>query len=191
MTNRRQFLAGTAAILALPSPAFAADYAIDWQGGTVDPAVAARLARQIAIVKALPIRPDILAFFARQPIRVLTGPGEGSHVNTDPVVYFTRDAFPDDNPVLLHEMIHRWHFGTLADTPRVQPLRKLFDAERAHPHWPRRAYMYENISEFLAMTASVVLYGRAARPPYTRAQVANRTPDLYRWIVDTFGLRLS
>ena len=47
--------------------------------------------------------------------------------------------------------------------------------------------MYENPGEFFAMCASVVLWGRAARPPSTRAQVREKLPEVYDWIVREFG----
>lgn len=168
-------------------PAQAADYAIDWQGEPPDPAVAARVARQVDMVRALPIRPAILAFFAAEVIRINRRPGEGSRAAGR--VYLTRDPFPDDNPVLLHELIHRWHFDRLANTPRVPPLRDAFAAERAAPHWPAGAYLYRDIGEYLAMCASVVIHGRAARPPYTRDLVRDRLPATYAFIVDEFGVR--
>ena len=50
--------------------------------------------------------------------------------------------------------------------------------------------MLANPFEFFAMTASTALHGRAARPPFTRANVAAKAPELYAWIVGEFGLEV-
>ena len=185
---RRQFLIGATAVAAFPRAALAADYSIDWQGEPVDPAVLARIERQIAMVRAVPVRADIKAFWAAETIHINRKPGEGSRAADQ--VFLTRDPFPDDNPVLLHELIHSWHFAKLANTPRVQPLRDAFAAEKAQPHWPARAYMYTDISEYLAMCASVVIHGHAARPPYTREDVRAKLPATYAFIIQEFGVTL-
>lgn len=186
--DRRGWVLGAGAALMLPTAARASDFAIDWQNGTPDPDVARRIGRQIAMVRAAPVRADVLAFWAAQTIYVTEADDESSHAGQR--VFLTRKPFPDDNPVLLHELIHRWHFARLANTPRVQPLLAAFAQERADPHWPPQAYMYRNISEYLAMCASVVIHGRAARPPYTRALVRERLPATYAFIVSEFGVRL-
>lgn len=187
-STRRQLLIGAAA-LALAGPAAAdvsTDWAIDWQGLPPDPTVLARIERQIAMVRASPVRADILTFWAAQVIHISKVSGEGSRAGEQ--VLMTRDPFPDDNPVLLHELIHRWHFAKLANTPRVQPLRDAFAAEKAAPHWAAQAYLYKNISEYLAMCASVVIHGRAARPPFTRDQTRTKLPATYAFIVTEFGV---
>lgn len=188
MTPTRRYLLLGAAALLVPAPAFAADYAIDWQGLPPDPAVQARIERQIAMVQASPVRPDVLAFWAAQTIHISKVSGEGSRAGEQ--VLMTRDPFPDDNPVLLHELIHRWHFAKLANTPRVQALRDAFAAEKANPHFPANAYLYKNIAEYLAMCASVVIHGRAARPPFTRDQVRDKLPATWAFIVQEFGVRV-
>lgn len=187
--SRRRFLAAAVATATalLPLPARATEFTIDWQGAAPDPAVRARLHRHIAMVRASPVRADVLAFWAAEVIHVQTRPGEPSRAGGR--LFITRDPFPDDDPVLLHELIHRWHFARLARTPRVQPLRDAFAAERAAPHWPDGAYMYRNIGEYLAMCASVAIHGGAARPPFTRDQVRAKLPATWDFIVTEFGLR--
>lgn len=185
-STRRLLLVGAAGFALTAASAAPADYAVDWQGAPPDPVVQARIERQVAMVRATAVRTDIKAFWAAEVIHINGKPGEPSRAGSG--VFITRDDFADDNPVLLHELIHRWHSDKLADTPRVQPLRDAFAAERAVPHWPARSYMYTNISEYLAMCASVVIHGRAARPPFTRALVREQLPATYAFIVKEFGL---
>lgn len=186
--TRRAVALGLAALAAAPAPAQAAGFAIDWQGGPQTPAVAASLASQIALVRALRIKPDIAAFFAAQTITVDLG--DDTHTRAGPRgVFFERRPMPPDNPVLLHELLHRYQLLRLPqgrDNPTVQGF---FASVRDAGQFPAQAYMFKNPFEFFAMTASVVLHGRAARPPSTRENVAAKAPALYRWIVDEFGLR--
>lgn len=189
-TDRRAVLTGLAAALTAP-PAWARDdeYAIDWQGEPVDPRLADILARQIAAIRALPIKPSALAFFARQPILIARRTGIGSRVIPRGAL-ITRDPFPVDNPVLLHELLHRYHTQMLPEGRRNPDLLRFFADAKAKKDWPQQAYLYTDVGEFFAMTASVVLSGKAARPPYARAEVERRMPALYRWIVTEFALRI-
>ena len=191
MFSRRALIATAAATALLPRLARAADagFAIDWQGGPQTPAVLASLQAQIALVRALPIAPDVAAFFAAQPITVDLA--EGTATRAGPRgIFFERRALPPDNPVLLHELIHRFHLLRLPQGFANAQVIAFYEAAKAGGRYPANAYMLTNPHEFLAMTASVVLHGRAARPPFVRANVAEKSPDLYRWIVETFGLRL-
>ncbi|MDB5704272.1 MAG: hypothetical protein JWN66_1388 [Sphingomonas bacterium] len=189
--SRREVLAAGACTLLLPIPAFAQTtrFAIDWQGGPENPDIAAALAAQIALIEALPIDPAIIAFFAGQRIAVDVLPGSMSRIAPDGV-HFERRAVPPDNPVLLHELLHRYHLLRLASGYANETVRTFYREARASGLYPPAAYMLVNPIEFFAMTASVVLYGRLARPPFLRATVAEKSPELYRWIVGEFGLRL-
>lgn len=172
----------------MPARAQTPAFLIDWGEGTVDPAVQLRIERQITMVRGVRVRPDVLAFWAAETIHIQPRPGMPSRAMDR--VLITRDIFPDDNPVLLHELIHRWHRDRLANTSRVRPLREAFAAERAAPQWPASAYMYTNITEYLAMCGSVAIHGRAARPPLTRENVQSRLPDTWAFIVAEFGLQV-
>lgn len=190
LPDRRAVLAGGLAFAALAGmPARAEDtgFAIDWQGGPETPEVAESLAHQIALVRALRIRPEIAAFFASQPIMV--DRAEGTATRAGPRgIFFERSAVPADNPVLLHELLHRYHLLRLPHGFANTAVLAFFAAVRDAGQFPARAYMFRNPEEFFAMTASVALHGRAARPPFTRETLAQKAPDLYAWIVREFGL---
>lgn len=191
MIDRRTvLLAGVVVASLAPVGAYAATegFRIDWQGGPQTPAVARSLAAQIALVKALPIDPAVAAFFADQVVTVDLA--EGTHTRAGPRgVFFERRAMPPGNPVLLHELIHRYQLLRMPGGRDNPDVRRFYEQARASGLYPADAYMLSNPFEFFAMTASVVLNGRAARPPFTRANVAAKSPDLYRFIVATFGLR--
>lgn len=96
---------------------------------------------------------------------------------------------PAANPVLLHELIHAWHSSQSAEAQRVV-IRQAYAAAQSSRRFRPDGYMLSNPREFLAMTASVVLWGRAAREPFTRDRVKATMPEFYAWLVDTFGLQL-
>lgn len=177
-------------LAALPfAPTRAEDFVIDWQGGPETPAVARSLVDQIALVRALKIKPAIAAFFAAQPIAV--DRAEGTATRAGPRgIFFERRPVPADNPVLLHELLHRYHLLRLPGGRANPTVIGFYDRARASGQFPANAYMFTNPFEFFAMTASTVLHGRAARPPFVRANVAARAPALYGFIVAEFGLRI-
>ena len=51
--------------------------------------------------------------------------------------------------------------------------------------------MMTDVAEFFTMTASVVLWGKAARLPFSRDRVRADMLDYYDWLVSTFGLKLT
>lgn len=188
--SRREMLAG-AVLLGLPVQAWAAeDFAIDWQGGEQTPGIAASLAAQIALVKALQVSEEARDFFAAQVITVDREPGTKTRAGPRGV-FFARVVQPVENPVLLHELIHRWQLLKMPGGQQNPDVQRFYREAVASGRWPAQAYMLSNAFEFFAMTASVVLHGEAARPPFRRENVRAKAPELYAFIVKTFGLRAS
>ena len=188
--SRRAVLTGAAA-LTLPLPARAHEgFAIDWQGEAQTPEVAASLEAQIALVERLKISDTAMAFFRSQTITV-DKPGDQRRTRAGPRgIFFERRAVPEDNPVLLHELLHRYHLERLPGGRGNSDVRRLYETARDSGAYPPRAYMLSNAFEFFAMMASVVLHGRAARPPFDRETVRRKSRDAYAFIVREFGFRL-
>jgi hypothetical protein len=185
--SRRVLIAGIAA-LGLPARAWAqSGFTIDWQGGEQTPAVAASLAAQIALVERLNISDVAMAYFRSQVITV--DREMGTKTRAGPLgIFFERRPMPADNPVLLHELIHRWQLERMGGKANPDILRFYKDA-KASGAWPPDSYMLSNPFEFFAMIASTVLHGCTARPPYRRENVREKAPELYRFIVREFGFR--
>ena len=196
-TGRRALLA-----LAIAGAPIAAAQAADepvfvWNGMTVDErrvpvdrraALAPSLRAQIDLVRSVPIRPEIADFFRRTPLRIDPDLHEPGHFDVTGL-RLSDKSVPADNPVLLHELLHAWlSRSTAAERQRIHVA---FDAARTSGRYPADAYMLSTQAEFFAMTASVVLWGRAARAPFTRGRVQADMPDYFRWLVDTFGLILD
>ncbi len=188
--SRRDVLAASAALPLFPAIARSQHqgFAIDWQNGEQTADVVRSLDAQVAIVKRLQIRPEIAAFFAAQPITVDLQTGTHTRAGMNGV-FFERRPVPADNPVLLHELLHRYHALRLQGGRANTDVLRFFEQVRASGRYPVRAYMFTNPVEFFAMCASVVLHGRAARPPATRASVKANAPDLFGWILEEFGLQ--
>lgn len=148
------------------------------------------LEEQIAMVSRLAIKPHIATFFRAQPITLSRQVREPGVSGPEGVVLAVPDA-TFRGPVLLHELLHLYHARQLADGMNNSVVRNAFVRAHEAALWPDDTYMMSNAGEFFAMTASAVLHGRLLRPPGTRANVAARMPDYYRWIISEFGLELK
>ena len=189
--DRRTMLAGTIAVAFLPRSAIAQgapEFAIDWQGGEQTPDLLASLQAQIALVKSLRVKPEVAAFFAAQVITVDLVPNTRTRAGPRGVFFQRSPLPPPDHPVLLHELLHRYHLLQLPDGFRNATILDFYTKAKAAGDWPPQAYLYTNVQEFFAMVASVTLCGHAARPPYKRSEVKSKLPEMYRWIVAEFGL---
>lgn len=185
----RMALLGTIAAFGLTAPASAAP-TIDYHGfhldiaavdGRPDEAALVDGARaQIDIVESVGLTPPTLAFLRGFPIHVSAGPG-GGHFGRDGVA-INLTPRPDDRPILLHEEMHAFQSGRLPGGIDNPAMRRFFARAHTPGLWPAGSYMLKNEAEFFAMTTSVALYGHAARPPFTRAALAEKQPDYLAWI---------
>ena len=196
--QRRGLLAGAGSIL-LAGPAQAAEFRYrDWRFdcervGELKPALVDSVKAQVDIVESLNIKPQIKEFFRGVPclfdLKTTGGPGAYSF-DRDRMI-LSLEPQPKDNPVFLHELLHAYHDQRLPGGRQNAKLRSLYEAAKAKGDFPPQAYMLTNPGEYFAMCASVVLWGQAARPPRTRANVRQRLPETYAWIVEEFGLQLA
>lgn len=162
-------------------------HVIDWQGTMGSPEIVNSIEQQTDLVEAARVSPEVMAFFRAQRILINEDADEGSRAGMR--TFLARRVHPADNPVLLHELIHRWMYERIPGRAQNPELVRLYEAAKASGDWPAAAYLYKNPSEFLAMTASTVIHGRAARPPFTRDNVRKKLPELYAFIVRTFGFQ--
>jgi len=160
-------------------------HVIDWQGKLASPDIVKSIEQQIDLVEAVKVSPEVMAFFRAQRILINEDPEDISRAGLR--TFLARRIHPADNPVLLHELIHRWTFDRIPGRAQNPELVRLYEAARASGDFPANAYMLKNPNEFLAMTASTVIHGRAARPPFTRDNVRKKLPELYAFIIREFG----
>lgn len=195
MMTRRILTAGL--LVAIAAPALAEDSPVfDYRGFTVDmtaaapekrAAVGAYIRQQIDLVESLNIREDIKVWF--RSVRLTVDPTLNMPGRVDRNGLTLNDEVsPPENPVLLHELLHVYQARRLPGARDNPHLVAAFDQARRSGDWPARAYMLSNINEFFAMTGSVALWGRAARPPSTRERLKAAMPDWYAFLVGEFGL---
>lgn len=196
MLNRRTLLIA-AALLTTAGAARAEDGAVfAHRGFTVDmtalePArreeIGAWVRQQIDLVESLDIRPEIKTWF--RSVRITINPALNMPGRFGPAGLELDDSVsPPENPVLLHELLHGYQ-RHLPGGGRNATLVAAFEAAKAGGQWPARAYMLSNLNEYFAMTGSVLLWGRAARPPFTRARLIETQPDYAAWLTEVFGLK--
>lgn len=194
--TRRSAAAGLMALAATPAMARQREGEFVHRRFTVDltavapddrPELATYIPQQIDLVEGLAIRQDIKAWFRSVRIKVdptLDMPGRFAMGR----LTLDDETSPPDNPVLLHELLHGWHFQQMPGR-RANPVILAFYRQALEEGaFPARSYMMSNVVEFFAMTASVALWGRAARPPRTRARLRQVMPAYYDWLIDHFGL---
>jgi hypothetical protein len=191
--DRRLVLAALGAA-AVPAMAHAATR--DYRGWTIDDDALpgglngetwASLKAQIDLVESVRIKPEITSYWRSQRLIMdptLKEPGRAGPMR----LFLSPEPQPHENPVLLHELIHVYHFNKVPGGRANPELIGFYEAAKRSGWYPPQAYVLKNVIEFFAMNASVVIWGKAARPPFKRETVQHNQPDLYAWIVDTFGL---
>jgi hypothetical protein len=151
----------------------------------VQPRIRRSLEAQVRIVTGARLRPDVLALFRERPIRLVPSLGQPG-VTGERGVTLEMTEQPPDNPVLLHEFVHFFQLSRLRGTPGNDVVTAAYQRAQASGRWPAGSYMLSNVREFFAMTASTLLHGRAARPPFTAAAVRGAMPEFARWIEQQF-----
>jgi hypothetical protein len=144
--RRRLVLAGAAVLLGTRSAIAQSGPTFTYRGIAVDASAAqaapdikdvvASLKHQIDIVVGCGAKPEIMTFFKSQPVAVKPGQGDGGGHFSSKVEGVTVDAsvVPPEKPVLLHELLHAYHFRVLPGALQ-NPGLLLWDrtAERALP----------------------------------------------------------
>ncbi len=167
-------------------------FAIDLSavGGTISDEVMASLKHQIDIVADCGAKPEIIRFFQRQVIAVKPGAdnGGGHFVGALPEVAMDDIAQAPEQPVLLHEMLHAFHFRVLPGGYRNADILQFYEnAVRGHRYKPD-AYVLKDPLEFFAVTASLYLWGHVDRAPFTRENLRAQQPFYYEWLGALFGV---
>jgi hypothetical protein len=104
------------------------------------------------------------------------------------VVYLRPMVFPPNTPVLLHELLHAYHFNVLGkDRPEIgQEYRRVKDAGLFPPRF-EAAHFMENEKEFFAVTASMYLFGDIQQPPFRCAVLAKLDEAYLAFLGAQFG----
>ena len=199
--RRELILAGAALLLGTPSAAAQSGPTFTYRGITVDISAAqgqpdiedvvASLKHQIDIVVECGAKPEILIFFRSQPVAVKPGHGDGGGHFSSKEAGVTVDAAVDapEKPVLLHELLHAYHFRVLPGALQNLDLVGFYGTAKQNELYPPDAYVLKNVQEYFAVTGSLYLWGNVDRPPNNRATLREKQPVYYQWLGDLFGVQ--
>ena len=149
--------------------------------------IASYICQQIDLIESLAIDEPQKAWFRSVPIAVDPRLNEAGRYSGH-CLSLDDSTSPPGNPVLLHEMLHAYQAVRMSTAGDLR-VRLAYLEALILPDYAGGGYMLTNVHEFWAMTASVALWGKAARPPSVRATVRRAQPEYYAWIVQEFGLR--
>jgi hypothetical protein len=198
-----------AALLAvlLCAPAFAqnnvAAGVLQYRGFSVDlseartvpdlAAVEASVEHQIDIVADCGASPTVLAFFRGQEVFLMPSKTDGGgRFRADrPGVELDDVVMPFEKPILLHELLHAFHWRVLPRGFQNPDILLYYGRakEAGYPDDYRNAYFLSNPREFFAVTGSLYLWGHVSRPPYDRPMLKAKQPFYYAWLGKLFGVR--
>src|SRR5882757_7287115 len=162
--RRRLVLAAAAALFGTRSAIAQSGPTFIYRGITVDTSAAqglpnlkeivASLKQQIDIVVECGAKPEIMAFFRSQPVSVKPGQGDGGGHFASKVEGVTVDAavVPPEKPVLLHELLHAYHFRVLPGAMQNPDLLRFYGIAKQNEFYPPESYVLKNVQEFFAVT---------------------------------------
>ncbi|MCP3384998.1 MULTISPECIES: hypothetical protein [unclassified Bradyrhizobium] len=198
--RRRLVLAGAAILLGTRAAVAQSGPTFTYRGITVDTSAAqsqpdikdvvTSLKHQIDIVVECGAKPEIMTFFKSQPVSVKPGQGDGGGHFSSKVQGVTVDAavVAPEKPVLLHELLHAYHFRVLPGALQNPDLVRFYGIARQNELYPPDSYVLKNVQEFFAVTGSLYLWGNVDRPPNNRATLHEKQPVYYQWLGDLFGV---
>jgi hypothetical protein len=167
-------------------------FQIDQSAQHLSDAEMASLHAQLGIVDAVGLPPPVLTALKTTPIVVapeLRGnPGIFAVRNGVGAVYVRPMMLAPDKPILLHELLHAYHFKVLGiDRPEV---RQAYAHARRADVFPVRfqgAHFLENEKEFFAVTATLYLFGDIQQPPFSCTALDKLDKDYVAFLSAQFG----
>lgn len=190
-------------LLLLVSPLAMAD--IDYHGFHIDDHLldgaqkesfaaqpAASVVEQLNIVEAAGLPPAILDFFKQTKIVV------DPEVRGNPGLFSIRDgvgavriqpiAFPANKPIMLHELLHAYHFYVLSlRNPAIVDAFEAASRNGVYPAQFHKAHFLENPKEFFAVTSTIYLFGKIQQPPFNCETLSKTAPAYLAFLEKTFG----
>lgn len=151
------------------------------------------LKHQIDITADCGATPKIMDFFKSQTIYVMPGQGDGGGRFSSKVKGMAVDVAVQvpEKPVVLHEMLHAYHWWVLPDGFKNAEVEQFYERARDGAFYPPDSYVLKNVQEFFAVTASLYLWGNVDRPPHDRKTLHDKQPVYYKWLGDQFGVATS
>jgi hypothetical protein len=179
----------------LSAAALAGDYhgfQIDESAQQLLPAARASLQAQLDIVDAVGLPAQVVAELKATPIVVdpeLRGnPGIFAVRGGRGAVVVRPIVFAPNKPILLHELLHAYHFSVLhMDNSEI---RQAYQHARESDAFPARfqsSHFLENGKEFFAVTGTLFLFGDIQQPPFSCAALNKLDADYLAFLARQFG----
>ncbi|PWF54596.1 hypothetical protein C7C56_006165 [Massilia glaciei] len=154
--------------------------------------VAASLIEQLAIVEAARLPPEVFDFFKKTKIYVDPGVRGNAGIfairGGEGAVRLPLIVFSANKPVLLHELLHAYHFYVLTlKNPDIANAFERAGVDGRYPNAFHRAHFLQNEKEYFAVTASIYLFGRIQQPPFNCTVLAKSDPAYLAFLEKTFG----
>jgi hypothetical protein len=93
-----------------------------------------------------------------------------------------------EDPIVLHEFLHAYHAKLMPNGYDNLGIKGFYAVAKAKSLLPKDTYALVNDREFFAVTASIFLAGKeSVHDPKTRANLKEKMPDYYKFLVDLFG----
>jgi hypothetical protein len=93
-----------------------------------------------------------------------------------------------EDPIVLHEFLHAYHAKLMPNGYDNTGIKGAYANAKAKSLLPKDTYALANDREFFAVTASIFLAGKeSVHDPKTRANLKEKMPDYYKFLVDLFG----
>lgn len=169
---------------------------VDMTGAANSPsrrAIEDSIKKQLDIVADCGARPEVMAFFRKQPITVkqqqIAGHDNGGASYT-PAGGVTINPVPQPqtHPIVLHELLHAMHTHYLPNGVNNADVERFYGNAVKRQAYPAQEYLMRNKVEFFAVTASVYLWGFVARSPSNRETLREKQPVYYKWLGELFGV---
>lgn len=104
------------------------------------------------------------------------------------IIMFRPRTLDEERPTLLHEFLHAYHRQVMPGGFQNSGIFYHYSAAKAKGLFSANAYLMSNAQEFFAVTGSIFLYGKDNQEPFTRANLKEKYPDYYKYLVWLFEL---
>ena len=155
--------------------------------------VRAALREQLAMVCAVGLPDDMLAFFRRVPIRIVAPSGvfqftPGYYEGREKSVQLST-SFPlaGHKPILLHELFHAYHDQKMPGGVDNGAIIGFYGKGKAAGAYAASSHMLDNQREFFACSVTTYLFGVTAQEPFFREKLRATQPEWFAYLKNLCG----
>jgi len=195
---KNALLLAALACTALPSsPLMAAEptpFQVDQSLHHLSDEAMSALVVQLKVMESVGLPPQVLE--AMKETRIVIDPGLVDKAGVFAVrrgvgvVRVRPAAFDPGRPVVLHELLHAYHFNVLkGDRPEIRQAYAQVMRDNPFPARFRSAHFLEYDREFFAVTATIYLFGDIQQPPFSCNALSKLDPGYLAFLGAQFGPR--